>query len=119
MPNRNAGHGSKYPALTASRHRETGHVFFPEIPANFPVAGEYESVSLSPNATLYSFTIVHPSPKSGQPPFTLAYADFPEGVRVMGRLASDARPQIGASIRVEVDTTDGGENPSYRFVQAQ
>ena len=118
MPDRNAGHGSKHPTLTASRHRKTGHVFFPEIPSNFPVAGEYEPISLSENATLYSFTIVHPSPKSGQPPFTLAYADFPEGVRVMGRLAGETAPRIGASVRAEVDAAGDGQVPSYRFVQA-
>lgn len=118
MPDRQADPGSKYPALTASRHRETGHVFFPEIPANFPVAEEYEAVSLSPNAVLYSFTIVHPSPKSGQPPFTLAYADFPEGVRVMGRLTGETPPRIGAPIRVEVDAASDGQVPSYSFVQA-
>ncbi|GLR77747.1 OB-fold domain-containing protein (plasmid) [Azospirillum oryzae] len=77
-------------------------------------------VTLSPEASLYSFTVVHPSPKTGQPPFTLAYADFPEQVRVLGRLKlpEGACPMIGARLRVELDATAGGEQ-TYVFVPVQ
>jgi uncharacterized OB-fold protein len=104
--------------LNASRHRKTGHVFFPQIPEHLAVADEYETITLSAEARLYSFTIIHPSPKAGQPPFALAYADFPEGVRVMGRLVAEAPPVIGAALSVEVDETAEGAAPSYRFVPA-
>ena len=54
--------------------------------------------------------------QTGKPPFALAYADFPEGVRVLGRLEFDARPAIGAALSVEVDEVDGGAALSYRTV---
>lgn len=101
--------------LSGSRHRETGHVFFPEIPETFPIANEYEALTLSMQAEIYSFTVVHPSPKSGQPPFAIAYADFPEGVRVMGRLVSEA-PAVGMPVTVEVEDAAEGQAPAYRFV---
>ncbi len=106
--------------LTASRHRTSEKYYFPVLPDSIPVARDCETVTLSPEATLYSFTVVHPSPKSGQPPFILAYADFPERVRVLGRLKlpDGARPGIGARLRLELDATAGGE-PTYVFVPVQ
>ena len=103
-------------ALPASRHRKTGRVFFPPIPADSPLADKYEAVTLSHAAMLYSFTVVHPGPKTGKSPFALAYADFPEGVRVLGRLEFDARPAIGTALSVEVDEGVDGGAPSYRFI---
>jgi uncharacterized protein len=102
--------------LPASRHRKTGRVFFPPMPENSPLADEYEAVALSREAKLYSFTIVHPGPKTGKPPFALAYADFPELVRVLGRLEFDETPVIGAALSVEVDEGLEGTAPSYRFI---
>jgi uncharacterized OB-fold protein len=65
---------------------------------------------------LYSYTIIHPSPKAGLPPFALAYADFPEDVRVFGRLEfpAGARPAIGMRLR-PVRPSAG----SYVFVPAE
>ena len=102
--------------LPASRHRETGRVFFPRIPEGSPLADKYEAVTLSHTAKLYSFTVVHPGPKTGKSPFALAYADFPEGVRVFGRLEFDVRPAIGAALSVEVDEGVDGVTSSYRFI---
>lgn len=106
--------------LLASRHKNSGKHYFPVLPESIPVSRDCEAVTLSPEATLYSFTVVHPSPKTGQPPFTLAYADFPEQVRVLGRLklSDGVRPSIGARLRLELDATAGGE-PTYVFVPVQ
>jgi uncharacterized OB-fold protein len=77
-------------------------------------------VRLSNTATLYSFTIIHPSPKSHQPAFVLAYADFPERVRVMGRLelSADALPKIGMALKVRL-TDSAEEAVSFKFVSAE
>jgi uncharacterized protein len=88
--------------LLASKERCTGKHFFPPIKPSSPLAGQYEVVVLSSSATLYSFTIIHPNKKSGKPPFALAYADFPENVRVFGvlEMPSDVRPLIGQDLAV-------------------
>ena len=109
--------------LTGSRDKQTGKGIFPAIPAASPAAPRYEPLLLSEEATLYSFTIIHPNPKSGLPPFALAYADFPEGVRVFGRLQllEGVRPQIGMRLRTAVptppDEDQGADN--YIFVLAE
>jgi uncharacterized OB-fold protein len=87
--------------LLASRELASGHVFFPPIPASSPLSSRYETIALSDQAVLYSFTIIHPNKKANKPPFTLVYADFPERVRVFGRYAGpDERPAIGQAVSV-------------------
>jgi uncharacterized OB-fold protein len=113
------------PRLVASRHRSTGRLVFPRLPEHSPAAPRYEPVTLAAEAILYSFTIIHPNPKNpnpktGERPFVLAFADFPEGARVFGRLrlADGARPLIGARLRVLVEPrAEGG--PVYVFVAAE
>jgi len=107
-------------ALQASREKTTGHGIFPRVPDTSPSADRYEPILLSPEAILYSFTVIHPNPKTGQQPFTLIYADFPESTRVFGRLVLRAgeRPQIGAA--VQVVRTDGSTNAAdYHFELVQ
>ena len=100
--------------LQASRDRATGQGIFPAIPETSPAASRYEPITLSDHAVLYSFTVIHPNPKSGQPPFALAYADFPEKARVFGRLRmpTGERPRIGMVLRPVADA-DG-----YVFIPA-
>jgi uncharacterized OB-fold protein len=78
---------------------------------------------LSSRAKLYSYTVIHPNPKSGLDPFVLAYADFPEDVRVFGRLETTDRSglRIGMEIRVVSRLKDGTDPRSgtYAFVPAQ
>jgi uncharacterized OB-fold protein len=106
--------------LIGSRNRTTGRCVFPRLPEHSPAASRYEPVTLAAEAVLYSFTIIHPNPKTGERPFVLAFADFPEGARVFGRLrlADGARPLIGARLRVLVEPrAEGG--PAYVFVPAE
>lgn len=95
--------------LEASREKASGKGVFPRIPENSPASGRFEPILLSPQATLYSFTVIHPNPKSGLKPFTLVYADFPEDARVFGKLdlAEGERPRIGSTLRV-VDAPEAG-----------
>ena len=90
--------------LIASRDRASGKSVFPCIPAQSPAASRYETIKLSEEATLYSFTVIHPNPKAGEKPFVVVYADFPEGARVFGRLENreGEHPQIGMMLRVIV-----------------
>jgi uncharacterized OB-fold protein len=103
--------------LKASRNRESGLGVFPRIPDASPAAPRFEPIELSATATLYSFTVIHPSPKTGLEPFALIYADFPEAVRVFGRLDLPAgqRPEIGMTVRPVAVERDGG-GQSYVFV---
>ena len=109
--------------LTGSRDKKTGKGIFPAIPAASPAVPRYEPLLLSEEATLYSFTIIHPNPKSGLPPFALAYADFPEGVRVFGRLQlpEGVRPQIGMRLHTAVpaQTDEDRSADNYIFVLAE
>jgi uncharacterized OB-fold protein len=75
---------------------------------------------LSATGEVYSYTIIHPGPKSGKPPFALIYADFPEKARVLGRLrlAPAQRPTIGMKVSVEIENSDDG-SPRYVFVPAK
>jgi uncharacterized protein len=100
VPGSNASAESRPIQLGASRDRRTGQCVFPRIPETSPAAPRYEPVELSERATLYSFTIIHPNPKTGQAPFPLVYADFPEAARVFGRLRlpEGQRPRIGMAL---------------------
>ncbi|TZG34257.1 OB-fold domain-containing protein [Agrobacterium sp. B1(2019)] len=100
--------------LEASRDRETGKGVFPRLPATSPSVDRFEPITLSTEATLYSHTTIHPNPKMGKPPFTLVYADFPEDVRVFGRLhlRPGEKPVIGSKLHVHAD---GNPNTTYFF----
>ncbi|MDB5577631.1 MAG: hypothetical protein JWR80_2807 [Bradyrhizobium sp.] len=109
--------------LKASRDRVTGGGVFPRIPDQAPSASRFEPITLSPVATLYSYTIVHPNPKTGEKPFALIYADFPEQVRVFGRLELPAgdRPKIGMALTVvSADPTRSAadDGDAYLFIPA-
>jgi uncharacterized OB-fold protein len=109
--------------LRGSRDKSSGKGVFPAVPESSPSAPRYEPILLSEQATLYSYTIIHPNPKSGLPPFILAYADFPEEVRVFGRLElpDGERPRIGMRIRTVSAAAPGTEAPAsdYLFIPAE
>ena len=96
--------------LLASLDQTTGRHYFPTLPESSPQARNFVTVALAPEAVLYCHTTIYPSPKSGKPPFTLVYADFPERVRVFGKLKCDGsdRPRIGARLRVELENQPDG-----------
>ncbi|RVK59228.1 OB-fold domain-containing protein [Sinorhizobium meliloti] len=104
--------------LEASRDRETGKGVFPRLPATSPSVDRFEPITLSTEATLYSHTTIHPNPKTGEPPFTLVYADFPEDVRVFGRLRlrPGEKPVIGSKLVV---CADGDPNATYFFTAVE
>ena len=83
------------PRLQASRDLATGEIVFPAVPASSPLAARHEPVSIEPVGEVYSFTLIHPSHKSGLAPYALGYVDLPGPVRLFGRLQGQARPGIG------------------------
>ena len=94
--------------LVASRDRRTGEVHFPVFRSVSPLAADHETIALSERGALYSYSIIHPSPKTGAAPFAIGYADFPEGVRVFGRIVTGgSRPRIGDSVRAIHDADHG------------
>ena len=93
--------------LLGSRHIATGELVFPMLPSHSPLADHYQVELLSGEGSLYSFTIINPSPKSGLEPFALGYLDLEGPVRLFGRIAGGGRPLIGAAYRVQPDEEYG------------
>ena len=106
--------------LLASLDHETGRCFFPPVPETSPQARQFKPIALATEAVVYSHTTIFPAARTGKAPFALVYADFPEGVRVLGRFrsASERQPEIGQRVRVELETAaDGGID--YVFTPAE
>jgi uncharacterized OB-fold protein len=102
--------------LVGSRDLRNGKCVFPRIPESSPSASRFATVDLSRRGLLYSFTVIHPNPKTGQKPSVLAYVDFPEGARAFGRLdlKPDARAEIGMAVEVHIENPGGGAH--YHFI---
>jgi uncharacterized OB-fold protein len=103
--------------LNASRDIQSGKGIFPGVPSTSPSADRYEPIKLSGEADLYSFTVIHPNPKTGHQPFALIYADFAEDTRVFGRLRlnNGESPKIGMRLRVSSDDRSGDIDSNYFF----
>lgn len=95
------------PALVASRHRTSGEIAFPAIDASSPLKAGFDNVPVAEIGVAYSFTIIHPSAKSGEAPYALGFVDFPGPVRIFGRLTGKARPVIGERYAARKDDKFG------------
>lgn len=102
------------PTLLASRDHATGEYVFPALPDHSPLASRHTTVPVTGAGTVYSFTIIHPSAKTGLQPYALGYVDFDGPVRIFGRLAGKDRPAIGDRYVARADDTYG-----YVFVAIQ
>jgi len=102
-------------ALLASRVGTRGTLHFPPLPERSPLAAGSVIFELTGTPVLYSYTIVHSSPKANKAPQPLGQLDFPEGVRVFGRLQmpEGRRPVIGEPMRVVIE--QGADGPIYAF----
>jgi hypothetical protein len=105
-------------SLLAVEDVASGERFFPPLSEHSPLYAQYRAFTLGDVASVYSFTVIHPSPKTGQPSFNLIYADFPERVRVFGILEGAGRPAIGQRVRVRIREGEHGV-PRYVFVAAE
>lgn len=106
--------------LVGSKDLKTGKCIFPRIPEESPSAHLYSAIVLSRRGVVYSFTIIHPNPKTGETPFALAYVDFPEGARAFGRLnlPLGERPTIGMAVDVQI-AQSAQSGVSHRFEPSQ
>ena len=102
-------------SLLAMEDVASGERFFPPLPGHSPLYDQYRAFALGDIASVYSFTVIHPNPRTGQAPFNLIYADFPERVRVFGILEGPDRPAIGQHVRVRIRESEDGR-PRYFFV---
>ena len=102
--------------LLAARRKNRGGLHFPPLPASSPLAGDFETVELDSTPTLYSYTIVHAGPRANKAPAPLGLVDFPEGLRVFGRLVlpEGRRPVIGEPLQVCITQTDSGAIYAFR-----
>jgi len=101
--------------LLAARLAGRHGLHFPPLPPTSPLLAGGEIVEIDSTPKLYSFTVVHSNPKAGKPPMPLGLADFPEGLRVFGRLVypEGRTPRIGDELRPCVTQADDG--PVYAF----
>jgi uncharacterized OB-fold protein len=93
--------------LLGSRHLASGELVFPALPGHSPLADQYRIEALRGEGELYSFSVIHPSPKSGLVPFALGYLDLEGPVRLFGRITGGERPVIGGRYRILPDETYG------------
>lgn len=93
--------------LLASRNQATGAWHFPVLPDHSPLAAHHTTVPVAGVGTVYSFTVIHPSAKSGLAPYALGYVDFDGALRIFGRLQGAARPAIGDRYLAQADDTYG------------
>lgn len=108
--------------LVGTRCRQCGAHFFPRrtVCARC-LSEETEIVPLSRQGTLHTFTVVHQSTPEFRTPYILAYADLPEGVRLLAPLAGVEPDRITVgmplSLRVEPVRTDAEGRPilGYRW----
>ncbi|OWP49749.1 OB-fold domain-containing protein [Pseudomonas nitroreducens] len=98
-------------------HRRPGHpgLHFPPLPETSPLHAQCELVEVDSTPRLYSFTVVHSSPKANKAPQPLGLADYAEGLRVFARLdyPAERRPRIGEALSLCLVQTDNG--PIYAF----
>lgn len=78
---------------------------------------DLKEVTLSETAKIYAVTKLHVASKRLKTPLSIAYIDFPEGVRVCGQVSGDAK--IGSKVvcdygQIRTDA-DGVPVYSYKF----
>ena len=95
------------PALLASRDRASGEIVFPALPGASPLHGRHENVRVGEVGSVYSYTVIHPGPRSGEAPYALGLVDFAGPVRIFGRLTGRSRPAIGERYRAHPDPACG------------
>lgn len=115
------------PHLIGGRRKSDGRMVFPNPTG--PESPNYDSVRLSPEGRLWSFTVQRFRPKSPPyagadddqsfQPYALGYVELPGQVIVESRLETDdfARLKVGAPMRLKLTPfrTPEGEVLTYAF----
>lgn len=101
-------------ALRASRCTACGQATFPSSTVcPFCLEEMLEDLPLAGSARLYAFTRVHVAPRSWTVPYAVGYADFPNGLRLLAKLA-DAGDGWAPDQRVRLQVVPAGES-RYRY----
>ena len=110
--------------LLASRCARCRAMFLPRMFTCTECGGnEFAEAVLSPEGTLYSFTVVRGSGGVWPDVYAVGYVDYPEGVRVFGHLRREETDElaIGMTVRTEEATLytakDGTPARCFRFVR--
>jgi uncharacterized protein len=98
--------------LLVSRDKRTQALRFPPLSVGSPLAGAHEIVELPGRGTVYSYTVIHPNPRTGSRPFAVGYVDLDGPVRIFGRIEGEAA--IGAQCEAAPDSEFGY---AFRVVQ--
>lgn len=108
--------------LLGSRCRACGAHFFPIRKACAGCLGrDLETVSLSTQGELYTYTVVRQSTPDFEVPYALGYVDFPEGVRIMGQITGCPFDEIRIGMPLVLSLEpfgkdrDGNALTGYRF----
>lgn len=114
------------PRLAASRCGACGAHFFPQrMVCARCLSRDLSTVALGGRGTLYTYTTVHQSTPEFPTPYVLAYADLPEGVRLLAPLVGVAPEEVRIGmpleLRVEPVRTDAEGRPvlGYRLYPAE
>ena len=96
------------PKLLGSRCLTSDEIIFPPLPDDSPISKLYELQKLEPVGTLYTYTIIHPSQKSGLVPFSLGFLNLQSSkLRIFGRIIQTCRPNIGDLYLIEPNAEFG------------
>jgi uncharacterized OB-fold protein len=95
------------PHLLASRERASGTLRFPPFPPASPLAALHDTVDVAPRGEVYSYSVIHPNPKTGAQPYALGYVDMPGPLRIFGRFADGAIPAVGEACEAVPDDAYG------------
>ena len=96
------------PKPLGSMHKKSKEIIFPPVAKDSPLDIDYVDQELNPNGTLYSFTVIHPSKKSGIEPYAIGFVNLPDfPVRIFGRLIQSGNPAIGDEYLMKPDTEFG------------
>lgn len=94
------------PQLLASRDARTAALRFPPYAAQSALSAGEPPTPLPSAGVVYSYTVIHPNPKSGEAPFALGYVDLPGPVRIFGRIRG-AGVAVGARCQAVPDPQYG------------
>ena len=108
--------------LLASRCTGCGAHYFPVREACASCHSlDLDTVPISQQGVLYTYSIVRQSTPAFKVPYVLGYVDFPEGVRVMGQIAVDeTEVEIGMDLELSLEPWDEEAGTvGFRFRRAQ
>jgi len=105
-------------ALVASQCEKCGRFEFPQHETCPSCGGPANPVRLSRGARVSQWTAVNHAPPGGlvDVPYSVAVADFPEGISVLGLIRkSDSAGALALGDQVEVVATEVGDRIGYAF----